>query len=343
LIVLMLACHPADPELATRRAALDAWEEGKNRLDAKDPAGAIASFDQALVARPDDPVLLAWKAKAYADQGDLDRAINQAHAALEARPEFPEMHYDLGAWLARSGRPEAAAREVRAALRGGFKLGDGGLFADADFAPYRDNPLFEGVVPEDPLTVSLEAPAGSVFWGSTFSLKLRVSGAFEPISVTPESEVGPFFLVDVVEDASKGSSDVVWTFEANGAGTIAIGPLLVTSGKKSASAPAITVEAKAPPGKVPPPGQIAPALRTPREIGQRLAPPAILRRDDGVVIAVGTPEERAEVSASAADPVRYSYREAGTPRWVVWEWSALPAQTTVRLKRGAEVRLEKTL
>ena len=49
--------------------------------------------------------------------GDMEGALSQFHAALEAQPDYADAHYQLGQALRRKGNAEGAKREFQEALR----------------------------------------------------------------------------------------------------------------------------------------------------------------------------------------------------------------------------------
>ncbi len=345
-MIAWLGCAPPDPELASRRAALDAWEAAKSELDAHHPDAALAHLDDALRARPDDPVLLAWRAKALADSGDLPGAIHTAERALALRGDLPELRYNLAAWLARSGDATRAADTLRAALQAGFSPLSGDVFDDPDLAPFRSHPAFVELIPRSPLRASITTSADAVFWGSTASIRLTVTGVRQGVVATGPL-TGPATLLDVVEDVSASSDTVsiVWTIAVDGPGAIVAGPIEITSDERHITTAAVTMTAQAPPGRTS--AAVAPrTLVSPEQVAKwagqsdpgAAVEPRVARTPSGDVIALATPEDQPVVSAPTIDPVRYVYRVDGTPRWTGWVWPSWPADAALELRRGATVR-----
>lgn len=323
----MLACG-GPPELVAERRAVDAFREGRAHLN--EPARARKAFERARAERPAEPLLTAWVARARADEGDLEGAIDELEALLVKRPSFGIGHYNLACWRARAGRPEEAA----VALRKAFELGATTAkeaVSDPDLQPFREHPAF-GFLPRELLTVSVEAPESPVFWGSNISVRLKVLGSDDhEVILEAERARGPLQLLAVTEnvfDSSEGRSrDIRFDFRVVGAGAVEIGPLKVVAGPWTASVPVISFPAAAPAGRE---GEsvdldlaLPAAIRGDWACGEECwsAPAHPARRDRDVLTA-------GSARIEPAGAVRYAFQVHGRPRWSIHRGISGPA--TVR-------------
>ena len=342
VLALLLACHPVDPELASRRAALDAYARGEVALAAKDPAAAEAAFDEALVARPGDPLLRAWKAKAQADAGRLDDAITTLDGVLLDEPSFAQARYDRAAWLARAKRPEDAAVDLQIALGGGLNVLPADVLDDPDFAPYLDHPAFVGVIPRQPLAVVLDGPTGTVFWGSDFDVRLTVIGVpRERLLGITAPATGPLRLVAVVEDDTETTDGPARTLAfrllVTGAGDVVVGPVDAAVGARTGrNGVPLKVTAAAPPGKEVGAMLSPGALRSVRSVlGEHVVPSAW--REGDVLYVAAKATDRVVLDPAVAVDVSWELRRDGARDTVITA-SAAGAGTKVVISRaGAEV------
>lgn len=347
LLAILAGCGSREPALTAQKSALDAWRRGQTALTAGDPKGAAAAFDEALGFQPDDPLLLAWKAKALADQGDLDAAIAVMDRVLAANPGLVEARYNRAAWLARLGKPDDAAVDLELALAGGLEKLPRDVLDDPDFAPYLDHPAFAKIIPHAALTVGVDKPEGAVFFGSEFDLRYRVLGAADAVVAFQfDALTGPFALVEAFEDSSPSTDgplrDLTFRFRATGAGDVTIGPATVTAGRRSGRVELVTVPAKAPPGRESATEPAPKALLTPREALAGHPIPAAWRDGDALFVAAAA----ADVVRIAPDantlPVRYEIRDASAPQSVILRWETVPAGTHVTVSHVASVVLDAT-
>lgn len=335
----LVACG-GDVDLDRQRRALEAWEDAKVALEAHDPTRAEAELDRALTLDPGDPVLQVWSARASADAGRVDVALQKLEALLRTRPGYGPALYDRAAYLARQGEPEAAAQALEVALAAGVDRSPEELRSDPDFAPWLDHPAIAALLPEPALRTALEGPEGAVFRGSEFGVHLRVFGAGEePISVAADEVAGPIVLVGVVEQARQSTAgamrDVTWTFRVEGAGPIRLGHLRVVAGRRVADAGDVRVDAFAPPGReVAPPPVLPTTLLTPREVRGGGALPSVARSGDAVVVLTGA-GDRVEVTPPA-EGVRYEERGDDGVLWVGWRFPGSVQRVRVR-RAGADV------
>lgn len=341
-LLLALGCRVEDPELAARARALEAWRDGSARLEAGDVTGARDRLSSALAERPTDPLLLAWSARAAAADGDLPTALALLDEALAIDPAFAVARYNRAAYAARAGEPEVAARDLARALADGAAR-PREVLEDPDFAPWLGHEAF-GFLPASPLQVALEAPSGTLWWGTEFAVRLRVSGAHDlPLAVTAEAVEGPIALLRVVEETSPSTAgpmrDLVWTWRVAGAGAVRVGPLHIGSGARRATAGEVLLEAAAPAGA----DEAADAprdLATPRELAGAHEVPAAWWVGEELRVLVG-PDDRVVVSPAPDPPVRYELREAGRTRWRLERFPAAGARA-VRVERAGEAVLSVT-
>jgi hypothetical protein len=329
VILWWLACSAPDPALVRDRAALDAWTAGASALAAGDPSGARTAFDQALTARPDDALLLAWKAKALADSGDLAGAAALAGQSLALRPDAAVVRYNQAAWLARSGQLDAAAPALARAIADGAATGADAA-ADADFLPHLSHPAF-AFLPRAALDVTASVSDGAQFLGTETPLRLRVRAA-GPVAVQGALN-GPIAVAGVVEevqhDADGGVRQITWSLRVLGPGEARIGPLTVTADGRTAEVPIQGFPCVAPPDS--PPAAPSGALWTPAALAGDWPLPSAWRRDDLLWVKRAATDA---VSVGGAPPsVRLELREGGQTRFVVAGWRAAPADAVVRLTR----------
>ncbi len=84
-------------------------------LEPTDLSGAIAEYQQAALARPDDYVLWLSLARASELNGDTAGAVAAARQAVPLAPAYAEPHYQLGNILLRAGQRDEAFKELRLA------------------------------------------------------------------------------------------------------------------------------------------------------------------------------------------------------------------------------------
>lgn len=339
LIFAWLACGKTDPELVATARSLAAWDRGREKLDAGDAAGALAAFREADEIRP-SPLLLAWEARAAAATGDTEGAVATLDRVLAAEPRFAEARYNRAAYLARLGRADAAAEDLKVALEDGAARSLS-VLEDPDFQGLLDHPSFS-FLPQDALSLGVEPPPPTAFWGAEISLRLRLLGIVQPpVTIAATRATGPIELVTVIEDTVDTSQglglDLVWTWRVVGAGDVEIGPLTVTAGRYVASADPVTVVASAPPGKeLPPLDPIA--LLTPSQWLAQV-PAASAKVLDGRLVVHAGASDRVTTNPALPPPVRYERRERGIPTDTALRWGAGAVATKIRIvdSRGTVV------
>lgn len=69
---------------------------------------AIADYNRALAIDPNDPMVLANRANAYARKGNLDQAISDYSKAIEINPKDPSVYHDRGNAYGKKGNFDQA-------------------------------------------------------------------------------------------------------------------------------------------------------------------------------------------------------------------------------------------
>ncbi len=342
VLIQLMGCSSADPELVAQRQALDAWEAGQHALEDGDHSIALARFDEALQHQPDDPLLIAWKARAIAADGRPEEAAELLRPVVDRVPRFVEARYNRAAYLARTGELDEAGIELARAIDGGAARSRQAM-VDPDFAPHLDHPAF-AFLPDEMLIVALDAPSDALFWGSEAALRLRVIGAEgAPATVEPAELSGPLELVEVTEDVVESTEglvrDLTWTFKVRGAGEVVLGPFEVESAGFTTTVRAARFPTNAPPGKSVPDGLPALRLQTPTELVGSLEAPG-LRYDDGVVDVLVPNGARAQVSPARGAPVTYTLLERSKAVWTLERHRFSGDRPQVTIRRGTEVLVE---
>lgn len=331
-----------DPDLVSRRQALDAWERGVAAIEAGDGGAAEQAFVEAQRHRPGDPLLRAWQARAQAEDGQIERAIETLDHVLEAAPTFAEARYNRAAWLARAGRVEEAGPELARALE------DGGIdprevLEDVDFQPHLGHPAL-AFLPDAPLDVQVEAPDGPVFLGSEAPVRVQVRGRqLEGLQVVWPAVQGPARVSKAVErwDTEDGDTivEVTWYVSARGAGQITLGPARVAAGDRVVEGEVVTLVTLAPPEHEPPADSLL-DLRLPSAVSstapEPLPAPIAWREGPVVHVRVG-PGERVEVAGTDTIPSRWQRFDERDLTFTVWTWNPAPPTTTAKLSRGGKV------
>ena len=78
---------------------------------------ALGPLEEGAKVLTDNPEIYRLLARAYADQGDEERAVAAYQAALKINPDYAEAHNNLGVAYAMQGQYDKAIAEHRAALR----------------------------------------------------------------------------------------------------------------------------------------------------------------------------------------------------------------------------------
>ena len=107
---------------APRSAGRDEYEAGLRRLNANDPAGAVAHFARALAAEADNHVYRHAYAVALWQSGAKAESIEEYRSALRVAPDNPTYRLNLAKALASIGRNTEALDEYEALIRRGGNL-----------------------------------------------------------------------------------------------------------------------------------------------------------------------------------------------------------------------------
>ncbi len=198
-LLFWLAC--ADPELAPLVRARDEYTRGAAALDAGRHAEAIEAFAAARAGDPQSPVLALWEARARAASGDVAAAEALATEVLRTHPDAGLAWYNRAAWRLRLGQADAAAGDLRRAL----KLGVRSPFEaaiDPDFAGVLGTPAFADVLPAGPVLARTQGPDGAVFLGSDVLVQVElVSAQTVQLDLVREGAAPGCLVLDrVVED-----------------------------------------------------------------------------------------------------------------------------------------------
>ena len=269
IAVLLIACSGPEPELLAVKNAVDAWDDGVEALDAGEAEQAVSDFQRGLAARPDDVLLLAWRARAEAGAGHLEVAVDTLEQVLRARPDFVEARYNRAAYLARLGRLNEAGPELRLALEGGAGRPED-VLGDPDFVAHLGHPALQ-FLPRQALKVMVEGRDSDAFWASEVPIRLLVLGNGDAeVTLELDQVQGPAEVVKVVQDLVQTtdgpSTEVVWTLRITGAGPVELGPWTVTSGGRRATYPALKFHAVAPKDRAEPTARLRGPLVLPQVI-----------------------------------------------------------------------------
>jgi tetratricopeptide (TPR) repeat protein len=123
----LLLVRTGQPEEGTKLIAKGIAQNSENyratlthalaQSQGREPATALAYFQAALMARPDDPDAHYGLGLALNKLGRSTEAKQHLENAIAARPQFAEAHTELGLILFHQGDLDAAARHFRAALQ----------------------------------------------------------------------------------------------------------------------------------------------------------------------------------------------------------------------------------
>ena len=343
--VLLEACGCRDEQLEPFRQAVDAFDDGVELLEAQDPEGAREAFDRALEHRPEDVLLLAWKARAVAETGDFKAAIGMLEHVNSERPDLVEARYNKAAYLARSGEVERAAAELRLVLDGGAANADQ-VREDADFQPWLEHPAF-AFLPAANLVVSAEIPEKSVFWGSDASVTLSVTGARGGVVFAQaRAASGPLEQLggheDYVENPAGPVVELSWVFRVRGAGKVQLGPIDLWAGSRRGELDELSFDTTAPSGREIPADLPSWRVQTPAQMVEGHIPPAAFRDRKDLVVLIRPRDHVTLEPPSPSMPMRFEHRENGVVTWMVLVYSS-PGPLQVVVKRANQVVLEASL
>ena len=317
LLYVLLGCFRAeDPELASYRAAIAAYDEGVAALGEENLPEALVAFERAQGIRPGDMLLGAWRAKVLADVGDLDSAIEQLTVVLESRPGFAEARYNRSAYAARLSRFEQAASDAKMLLSEDVYS----AHEDPDFTEALAHSAFD-FVPKARVHAELSVPEHSVVSGTEISVRLSLKSTARLTGLVVYGALhGPLRLTRVLEEPGEGGVNLSWSFRVTGAGEVRVGPFkLGVPGVDLLAVPAKSFDTWSPPNK---------AVEQPRSeslglpsvlVVNRVAPEAW--RTDDILHVLTVEGQKLEVKPSAkADPIVYERRRNGVADWVLYEY-----------------------
>jgi tetratricopeptide (TPR) repeat protein len=110
-------------------------------MEARDPARALAAFEEAVRLNPAAPILRANLAEALMRAGAFDRALEQYEALVHMRFRPAEAQFNIGVIAERLGDPTRARRAYREALAENPALDAARrALADLDRAPASERP-----------------------------------------------------------------------------------------------------------------------------------------------------------------------------------------------------------
>lgn len=92
------------------------YERAHNQLKGGEVGPALAALEELVGADPRNPVFRGELARAFREQGELDRAVPLYRQAAEDAPDNPEAWYNLAATLQEAGRPAEARDALKHAL-----------------------------------------------------------------------------------------------------------------------------------------------------------------------------------------------------------------------------------
>lgn len=235
-------CRRGSRHDAHRGKAL-AGRWGAQRIGARQPSARSAE-------------LHLWRARALAQQGDLDGAAAAAGQALALRPGWPLALYNRGCWRARQGLLELAWADLEPALRSG-ELDPLAVAADPDLDPLRLDARWAGRVPAAELPAELALDPGPRFLHDDLRLIVVAPvGPGQQLELHAEGPVGlPLSLrrvVEVEEPAGAGRQHrLEFSLRVEGAAEGVLGPLTARVGALTRTLPPAPLQLLAPEGHRP--------------------------------------------------------------------------------------------
>lgn len=319
---LILGCStPEEPELILYQQAIAEYDQGTLAMDGGDLPAAIAAFERAQAFRPEDLLIGAWRAKALADSNELEAAITELSRVIAARPSFTEARYNRAAYLARLGRFDESAVDVRKLLGSEAYLASD-LYEDPDFSVAVGDASF-AFVPKAAVSAELVLPEHSVVQGTEVPVRLRLKSTTRLTGLKVEGSVtGPAHLTRVLEERAEGSVTVTWSLRMVGAGPVSVGPFLIqATGANELQIPEKRFEAWTPPNRVGEEPRTLELELPSTRVGER-RPSDAWRESDSVYVLVSE-GHKVEINPSVAvDAVVYERRLNGVADWVLLQYAA---------------------
>lgn len=335
--LLALAC--GEGLYGAEQRALAAYTRGQEALEAGQGAAAAQAFAEASQHDPRSAELHLWRARALAQQGDLDGAAAAAGQALALRPGWPLALYNRGCWRARQGLLELAWADLEPALRSG-ELDPLAVAADPDLDPLRLDARWAGRVPAAELPAELALDPGPRFLHDDLRLIVVAPvGPGQQLELHAEGPVGlPLSLrrvVEVEEPAGAGRQHrLEFSLRVEGAAEGVLGPLTARVGALTRTLPPAPLQLLAPEGHRP---RALPPLELPVPSAWFAGVPASAGAPQGAWLLVrGLPGDTLTWARPPAVLALVEHRVGAVPDWIGWAaWDPDPLRAT--LQRGAVV------
>lgn len=93
-----------EDDLKDKTQAPTDFEKGQALFIDHKPEEAIACFEKALEANPEDTKILNLLGQAYGEAGEQEKALASLKKALKIKPDYALGYYDLGTLLAMNGK-----------------------------------------------------------------------------------------------------------------------------------------------------------------------------------------------------------------------------------------------
>ncbi len=248
-VLALVACNRGDPALDRYGKALRAWEDAQLATQRGDAATAVVAMAEARMADPDSVPLALAEAKALADAGRTGEAISALGVVLRANSAVGEAWYNRAAYRARTGEMDAAASDLKEALRLGVRT-QLEAASDPDFASALAHPAFVTLLPPQPILADASGPPGAVFVGGDVDIRLRIVALPGARLTVQRKGVAPSCLrlsAIVQNDGADGVRELTLRFVGAEACVGTIGPFVVSSGVASVTTNDVIIEVGAAP------------------------------------------------------------------------------------------------
>lgn len=144
---LVLGCNRSTPApQPTETSALPTLADAMQRLQAQDPAGAVAILEPLTTREPENAPVWAALGNARKQLGDDAAALADLERAIALDPTLLRTVYGAAQLHARRGEHDGALRRLEH-LRAGGKYDLSQITLDPDFAALRDEPRFRALLP----------------------------------------------------------------------------------------------------------------------------------------------------------------------------------------------------
>ncbi|MGC6494496.1 MAG: tetratricopeptide repeat protein [Myxococcota bacterium] len=163
----------AQAELEVLVAAVEAWEQGEQALRADDADVAEQMFSRAMSFRPNDPLLMAWHARARHAQGDGAGARAELEHVIRMAPELTAARLELAKLYVSEGALEQGAAQLETVVAQHPEwVAD--LRTDPVLNPWLTSPTLSFLRAPVPIG-SLNVTEGPVFAGSSIRVHMTLS------------------------------------------------------------------------------------------------------------------------------------------------------------------------